>query len=48
MGFAKSYPCYKKNRKGYYFHIKFEGIGKTIEELEKTGNIDINDIDMKA
>ena len=30
----------KKNRKGYYFHIKFEGIGKTIEELEKTGNID--------
>ena len=28
------------NRKGYYFHIKFEGIGKTIEELEKIENID--------
>ena len=30
----------KNNKKGFYFHIKFEGIGKTIEELEKTGNID--------
>ena len=30
----------KNNRKGYYFHIKFEGVGKTIEELEKAGNID--------
>ena len=30
----------KNNGKGYYFHIKFEGIGKTIEELEKAGNID--------
>ena len=30
----------KNNKKGYYFHIKFEGIGKTIEELEKAGNID--------
>ena len=30
----------KKNKKGFYFHIKFEGIGKTIEELEKSGNID--------
>ena len=28
------------NKKGFYFHIKFEGIGKTIEELEKLGNID--------
>tara|TARA_Y100000590_G_scaffold439299_1_gene563158 strand:+ start:993 stop:1319 length:327 start_codon:yes stop_codon:yes gene_type:complete len=28
------------NRKGFYFHIKFEGIGKTIEELEKAENID--------
>ena len=28
------------NKKGFYFHIKFEGIGKTIEELEKAGNID--------
>ena len=29
----------KNNRKGIYFHIKFEGEGKTIEELEKAGNI---------
>ena len=28
------------NKKGYYFHIKFEGVGKTIEELEKAENID--------
>ena len=25
----------KNNKRGFYFHIKFEGIGKTIEELEK-------------
>ena len=30
----------KNNKKGFYFHIKFEGIGKTIQELEKAGNID--------
>ena len=30
----------KNNKKGYYFHIKFDGIGKTIEELEKAENID--------
>ena len=30
----------KNNRKGFYFHIKFEGIGETIQELEKLGNID--------
>ena len=30
----------KSNKKGLYFHIKFEGIGKTIEELEKAENID--------
>jgi len=30
----------KNNKKGFYFHIKFEGIGKTIEELEKVENID--------
>ena len=30
----------KKNKRGFYFHIKFEGVGKTIEELEKLGNID--------
>ena len=28
------------NKKGYYFHIKLEGIGKTIEELERAENID--------
>ena len=30
----------KNNKKGFYFHIKFEGIGKPIEELEKAENID--------
>ena len=30
----------KNNKKGFYFHIKFDGIGKTIEELEKVENID--------
>ena len=30
----------KDNKKGFYFHIKFEGVGKTIEELEKAENID--------
>ena len=30
----------KKNKKGFYFHIKFEGDGKTIKELEKIENID--------
>ena len=30
----------KNSRKGFYFHIKFEGAGKTIEELEKAENID--------
>jgi len=30
----------KNNRRGIYFHIKFEGIGKTIDELERAGNID--------
>ena len=28
------------NKKGFYFHIKLEGTGKTIDELEKTENID--------
>ena len=28
------------NKRGFYFHIKFEGIGKTIKELEKAENID--------
>ena len=30
----------KNNKKGFYFHIKFEGIGKTVEELESEENID--------
>ena len=30
----------KNNRKGFYFHIKFEGVGKTIEDLERAENID--------
>ena len=30
----------KNNKKGYYFHIKLEGVGTTIEKLEKTENID--------
>ena len=30
----------KNNKKGFYFHIKFEGIGNTINELEKAENID--------
>ena len=30
----------KKNKIGFYFHIKFEGTGKTINELEKAENID--------
>jgi small subunit ribosomal protein S6 len=30
----------KNNKKGFYFHIKLEGKGETIAELEKTENID--------
>ena len=30
----------KNNNKGFYFHIKFEGLGNTIEKLEKAENID--------
>ena len=30
----------QNNKKGFYFHIKFEGVGKTIEELEGAENID--------
>ena len=30
----------KNNKKGFYFHIKFEGTGKTINELEKAENIE--------
>ena len=37
MNFAQSI---KKNKKGYYFHFKFEGSGNTINELEKNEKID--------
>ena len=30
----------RNNRKGFYFHIKFEGNGQTIDKLEKNENID--------
>ena len=30
----------KNNKKGIYFHIKLEGIRKTVEELERSENID--------
>ena len=30
----------KNNKKGFYFHIKLEGVGKTIDELEKAEKID--------
>ena len=30
----------KNNKKGFYFHIKFEGVGKTVKELEGAENID--------
>ena len=32
----------KNSKKGFYYHIKFEGEGKTIDELEKAENIDTN------
>ena len=32
----------KNNKKGYYFHIKLEGDGKTVKELEKVENIDMS------
>jgi len=36
-GFAKQI---KKNKRGFYFHIKFEGAGSAVKELEKAQNID--------
>ena len=30
----------KNNRKGIYYHIKIEGNGETVEQLEKAENID--------
>ena len=34
-----SYPI-KKNKKGFYFHLKFEGNGEIIKELENSERID--------
>ena len=39
-GLKKLSYVLKNNKRGFYFHIKFEGMGKTIEELEKAENID--------
>ena len=39
-GLKNLFHILKNNKKGFYFHIKFEGVGKTIEELEKAENID--------
>lgn len=39
-GFLNLARPIKNNKKGFYLHIKFEGIGKTIEELERAENID--------
>ena len=30
----------KKNKKGIYYHIKFQGTGETIQKLEENENID--------
>ena len=30
----------KNNKKGFYFHIKFDGNGETVEKLERAENID--------
>ena len=30
----------KKSRKAFYYHIKFEGEGKIVNELKSIGNID--------
>ena len=29
-----------KNKKGMYYHIKFQGLGETIQKLEENENID--------
>ena len=39
-GLKKFSYLIKNNKKGFYFHIKLEGTGKTISELEKAENID--------
>ena len=30
----------RKNKKGIYYHIKFQGLGETIQRLEENENID--------
>ena len=30
----------RKNKKGIYYHIKFQGLGETIQKLEENENID--------
>lgn len=30
----------KNNKKGFYFHIKLEGVGETVKMLEKAENVD--------
>ena len=30
----------RKNKKGFYYHIKFQGLGETIQKLEENENID--------
>ena len=32
----------KKNKKGYYYHFKFEGGGQIVNEIEKNETIDNN------
>ena len=39
-GLKKFSYIIKNNKKGFYFHIKFNGIGKTIKKLEEAENID--------
>ncbi len=39
-GLKNLFRMIKNNKKGFYFHIKFEGVGKTVEKLEGAENID--------
>ena len=41
-GLKKFSYIIKNNKKGFYFHIKLEGDGKTVKELEKAENIDMS------
>ena len=33
-----------KNKKGMYYHIKFQGLGETIQKLEENENIDPDEL----